>query len=160
MEPLFEVTDKCTYDIYEEYVRVCTKKMSKFNISVGVFSILLLVYSVVCFWGGRYKSGTAFALIAIGFPIMVKMRIKKEWESNKTRQNVDIHFSFFEAKFIMKTTDSERTVAYENIYRIILSDKLIILMISRQQGACFRRSKCSEELLSFLHTVVPIEKWL
>lgn len=163
MEPLYEVNDKYTFEVYEEFARVCTKKVSKINMKFRVLSILVLVLAGLCFFVKSYVIAAAFVFYAVCMPflfkIMLNKSVKKAWESNKAGQNVDIHISFFESNYIMKTAISEMTVEYENLYRIVLSDKLIVLMTSRQQGICFQRSRCSEELLPFLHTVVPIEKW-
>lgn len=164
MEPLFEVDDKYTYELYEEYARICSKKISKINTKFAGLSIGCLVISVLLFLLGRIVFGAAFAFYALCMPILFKLifnkSVKKAWASNKTSQNVDIHISFFETNYTMKTSMSEMTVEYEKLHKIILSETIIAVMTSRQQGICFQRSKCSDELLAFLHTVVPIEKWL
>ncbi|MCI9038470.1 MAG: YcxB family protein [Clostridia bacterium] len=147
MEPLFKTKTKCTEEQYKKFYKAVLKARH-LGISIIVLELVFLIGLII--WRKLH-----YLLIMILFPIFfyifTKDERKKEFNSNKTIQNVESEFVFYEDYFEEKTKYGEAKVKYKMLYKVIETKDNVYLMIGKSQGYILIKENMPKGLLEFIN---------
>lgn len=148
MEPLFKTKTKCTEEQYKKFYKAVLKARH-LGISIIVLELVFLIGLII--WRKLH-----YLLIMILFPIFfyifTKDERKKEFNSNKTIQNVESEFVFYEDYFEEKTKSGEAKIEYKMLHKIIETKENMYLMIGKSQGYILIKEKMPNGLVEFINS--------
>ena len=147
MEPLFKTKTKCTEEQYKKFYK-SVLKARHLGISIIVLELVFLIGLII--WK-KFNYLLIMILFPIFFYIFTKDERKKEFNSNKTIQNVESEFVFYEDYFEEKTKYEEAKVNYKMLYKVIETKDNVYLMIGRSQGYILIKENMPKGLLEFIN---------
>ena len=154
MEPLF--TTKTTITL-EECIKMQKYKLKwgKFiNIPMAVFSLLMALF---CLYYGLFSSALIFIVLAVfwifGDAFLAKISAKKVYNSNKSIQNLEMTYYFYEDYLIQDSELGRTEIKYTDLYKINESKTHFYLRDSKITAMIIVKENCDEALCEFLRRV-------
>ena len=104
-------------------------------------SFLLLVYAFI------------YPIILLLLPVFQNLHSKKVWNTNKSMQNMNVKYDFYNTYFIENDNNGETKLEYKKLYKIIETKTNFYLMISKNQGFLLNKSNFPKGLDDFLRNI-------
>ena len=153
MQALFTTKSVFTYDEYKKFNWAISGK--KTFIYFAIICPLILL-------SGIFLKSWIYIALGVAFPIAMfatyKYSIRKNFNSNKTAQNLEAVYTFYDDHFTIKDANSEGMLEYSKLYKAIFTKKNVYLMIAKNQGCMLVKENFPEGLEEFLKSVAPSKK--
>ena len=85
--------------------------------------VLLIVLGIVLLANGRTDTGRLAVLLGIIYPpliaVIMERQIRAGFNTNKSIQNTNVHFSFYDDYFEVLSKTGNSHIKYENLYKVI-----------------------------------------
>lgn len=151
---LFETESVYTYDEYRKSVySILTESKKHFLFIIGlIFLFFTSIYDIL-----RYNSNHGYiALIfSIVMPVILfcalECGIRKAYYSNKALKDITVHFSFYDDHFEVESKRGKSYIEYKDLYKFYEKKDNFYPMTGSNVVFIIQKSKCSDELISFLH---------
>lgn len=148
MEPLFEIRDTLTYEIYRKMN--ISHTLSRKNLIILPLMILLVGGAVMLISENIIYGILMMIFYGLILVLMFNRNVKKSWNSMKIRPS-ETTYTFFEDHYEVKNGVAFNSVKYTDLIKIRETDELILMYIALNQMHVIVKEKCSLELLGFLY---------
>ena len=151
MEPLFTTKTTLTLDECVKMQKYRLRGSIFIRIPFVIFSILMLLYS---FYYSLYIYALVFAVFVwfwtFGDSVIDKMRAKKMYNSNKSIQNLELTYYFYEDYVIQESEMGKTQFKYADLYKIGESKTNFYLRDTRVSAMVIVKENCSDALCEFI----------
>lgn len=148
MEPIFEIQDIMTYEVYKKMN--ISHTLSTKNLIILPLLILLVGGAVMYITESILYGLLVMVLYALILVLSFHRNVKKSWSKTKIEPR-DTTYSFYEDHYEVNNDIAFNKVSYQELLKIKETDDLILLYVSLNQMHIIQKKKCSMELLGFLY---------
>lgn len=155
MEKLFETDIICNFETYKDYSNYIALKEQKLLLKALMIVFLMFAFGLTLY--SKYHTLEPIFIFTIAplaflLTLFIKLKngIKKAWNSNKSLQEKNIHYDFYDDHFVMTHEKGTMEIKYDDLYKILDNKKYIYIMIANNQGHILLKENCSNELIKFI----------
>ena len=153
MEPLFKSNTKYNYEEYKKFNYAITSSINKMPVKIVVIMLLFILMAYM-YMSRSIHVSLIMLICSIIFPVFliltIKSNIKRTYSSNKSMQDMDVNFEFYDEYFMYKCKIGDSKIEYKDLYKILETKTNIYLMIAKNQGVILKKENCSEDLIDFI----------
>lgn len=154
MEPLFETKTIMTWEECRKMQEYRLRWIKFIRVPFLVLSLLMILYAL---YFSLYLDALIFAAFFLywffGDAFFVKMKAKKMYNSNKSIQNLELTYKFYEDGLIQESEIGRAEIKYTDLYKIGESKTNFYLRDSRVSAMIILKKNCSEELCEFIRKI-------
>ena len=152
MELLYSTTTIYTYEEYKRFNHMLMfyHKSILLHIIVEAWILFVAVSTKEIF---VMMLSVVYPVIILMLPVFLNIHSKKIWKSNKSAQDLNVKFDFYETFFIETDEHGETKLEYNKLYKIIETKTNFYLMLSKNQGLILNKINLPEGLDKFLKNI-------
>lgn len=141
---------------YEAYKTMCWALMRrrKITIAAGIAFLFLIGVGIDAWVAGQYGVVLFVLILGVGYPLLLylaaRASIRRAYRTTKISQNLTLNYTFEPERVIVKSTNGESQVRYEDLYKVIETSTHFYLMIGSNQAYIVVKANCDAALIAFL----------
>ncbi len=151
MDALFETKATLTFEEIMKLQKFRLRRMKYFRIPCGILSVLMVLYSL---YFGMYLYALIFLAMAwywiFGDNVLSKRNANRMYKSNKSLQNLEITYYFYEDYMVQESEIGRVEFKYADFYKIEESKTNFYLRDTRRSAVIIVKENCTEELCEFI----------
>ena len=149
MNCLYKTSTTNTFEEYKRFSRVLMYKKRSIII-YALLAVFLIFDSIVL-------DNPMFMIFAVVYTILIwllhNMQVKKVFKTNKTLQNAEVNFEFYDDYFVETNAYGTTTLEYTKLHKIIETKTNFYFMLAKNQGFILVKKNFPEGLDKFLRNL-------
>ncbi|WP_315523516.1 YcxB family protein [Pseudoramibacter alactolyticus] len=138
-----------------EYKAMCRAiNGKKTALIIGGLSLFLIVAGAGTWITNNRGLGIFFMVLGVIYPLLFHLvsnrAIRKVYRTTKISQNLPLDYTFEPERLIVKSTNGESQIRYEDLYKVIETPTHFYLMIGGRQAYIVVKANCEPALIAFL----------
>lgn len=156
MEPKYEVKTKVSFEMYQEYVRIITRRRLFIIAAVEAIWVLLAIME----WTARNTRmvillGVLFVAYPIIFQLLWNRVIRRTYAATEAANGTSTKISFYEDHMTTRTKKTHETrFNYADLKSIRETDSAYYFMVQKNNGIILPKEQCGSDVQSFVQSII------